>query len=67
MKQAVSTVIHYIIPTIHSLPAEITNTTSPTVFRNRLKTFVFHQTPLTAQLTSPAVKHLSTFGLYGAI
>jgi len=32
-------------PTLwNRLPADITNTTSLTVFRNRLKTFLFHQT-----------------------
>jgi len=51
----------------NSLSADITNTTSLTVFRNCLKTFLFHQNPLTAQLTSPAVKHLWIFGFYGAM
>ena len=33
-------------PTLwNRLPADITNISSLTVFRNRLKTFVFHQTP----------------------
>jgi len=47
-------------PTLwNSLPAVITNTRSLIVSRNRLKTFLFHQTPpLAAQLASPAVKHL---------
>jgi len=40
-----------------SLPADITNTTSLTVVRNRLKTFI-KPLSVTVQLTNPAVKRL---------
>ena len=50
----------------NSLPADITNTTSLTL-ETASKHFYFIKPPMTAQLTSPAVKRLWIFGLYGTI